>query len=372
MLRKPTRPARILIALAMGGYGIWWLFLNRAKGQSDLDQVWYAATALRHGLNPYDVIGPRGTWFHWYWPFYYPMPAVLLAVPLSFLPLTVARYAFVGASSGLLAYGVTRRAWFPLMLFASGPYVHATLIAQWSPLFTAAVLLPGLAVIFPAKPTLGAICAAPISTSRRTAIGVLLCWIVLAVLSWVALPQWFASWRVAIRGAAHVRPLIMLPGGFLLLAAAVKWRRPEARLLMAYALVPHTTMLYEAVPALLVPDTWPQMLMLTIGSIVAYGIESTMIHANDVPTLIARQGMVTILWVYLPALALVLRRSNEGAAPRWLEETIDHASASVWRLARKVHVPATSPSTVKRLTVIALAAGMAAAIAAWFYYGLTG
>jgi hypothetical protein len=114
------------------------------------------------------------------------------------------------------------------------------------------------------------------------------------------------------------------------------------------------------------------MLMLTIGSIVAYGIESTMIHANDVPTLIARQGMVTILWVYLPALALVLRRSNEGAAPRWLEETIDHASASVWRLARKVHVPATSPSTVKRLTVIALAAGMAAAIAAWFYYGLTG
>ena len=187
----------------------------------------------------------------------------------------VARYVFVGVSSALLAYGATRRAWFPLMLFASGAYVNATLVAQWSPLFTAAILLPGLAVLFPAKPTLGAICAASMTTSRRTAIAVSLGWIVLAVLSWIALPQWFASWRVAIRGAAHVRPLIALPGGFLLLAAALKWRRPEARLLVAYALVPQTTMLYEALPALLVPETWPQMLMLTIGSIVAYLIEST-------------------------------------------------------------------------------------------------
>jgi len=299
----------------MAGYGIWWLYLNRGLGHSDLDQVWYAATALRHGLNPYDVIGPTGTWFKWNWPLYYPMPAVLLAVPLSFLPLTVARYAFVGASSGLLAYGVTRKAWFPLMIFASGAYVNAALVAQWSPLFAAAILLPGLAVFFAAKPTLGAICAAPISTSRRTATVVLLGWIVLAILSWVVLPQWFASWREAVRGAAHVRPLIALPGGFLLLAALTRWRRPEARLLIAYAFVPHTTMLYEALPVLLVPDTWPEMLMLTIGSIVAYGIESTVIHARDVPTLIAREGIVTIFCVYLPALVLVMRRPNERATP---------------------------------------------------------
>ena len=297
MARKPSRPARILVALAMAGYGIEWIFLNRGSGQSDLDQVWYAATALRHGLNPYDVIGPTGTWFHWGWPLYYPMPAVLLALPLSFLPLAFARYVFVGVSSALLAYGVTRRAWFPLMLFASGAYVNATLVAQWSPLFTAAILLPVLAVLFPAKPTLGAICAASMTTSRRTAMAVSIGWIILAVLSWIALPQWFASWRVAIRGAAHVRPLIALPGGFLLLAAALKWRRPEARLLVAYALVPQTTMLYEALPALLVADTWPQMLMLTIGSIVAYGIESTVIQRRDVPTLIAREGMVTIVCV---------------------------------------------------------------------------
>ena len=363
MTREPSRAARILVAVAIAGYGIWWLFLNRALGSSDLDQVWYAATALRHGLNPYEVIGPTGTWFHWTWRFYYPMPAVLLAVPFSFLPLTVARYVFVGASSGLLAYGVTRRAWFPLMIFASGAYVNAALVAQWSPLFAAAILLPGLAVVFPAKPTLAAICAAPMSTSRRTAIAVLLCWTVLAILSWVALPQWFASWRDAVRGAAHVRPLIALPGGFLLLAAALKWRRPEARLLIAYALVPHTTLLYEAVPALLFPDTWRQMLMLTIGSIVAYGIESTVIHATDTPTLIARQGMVTLLCVYLPALALVLRRSNEGAVPRWLEDTIGRVSAP------RVAMP---PFAAKKVTVIALLVGMAAAIAAWFYYGFTG
>lgn len=361
--------ARILVALVMGGYGVWWLFLNRGLGHSDLDQVWYAATALRHGLNPYDVIGPKGAWFRWNWPFYYPMPAVLLVVPLSYLPLALARYVFVGVSSALLAYGVTRRAWFPLMLFASGAYVNATLVAQWSPLFTAAILLPGLAVVFPAKPTLGAICGASILTSRRTAITVLFSWIILAALSWFALPDWFASWRAVIRGAAHVRPLIALPGGFLLLAAMIKWRRPEARLLIAYALVPHTTMLYEALPALLVPETWPQMLMLTIGSIVAYGIESTMIHANNVPTLIGRQGMVTILFVYLPALALVLRRSNEGAVPRWLEQAIGQVTTSTQRL---VAMAPSLPSTVKRAAVITLGVATAAATAAWFYQGFVG
>jgi len=134
-------------------------------------------------------------------------------------------------------------------------------------------------------------------------------------------------------------------------------------LLIAYALVPHTTLLYEAVPALLFPDTWRQMLMLTIGSIVAYGIESTVIHATDTPTLIARQGMVTLLCVYLPALALVLRRSNEGAVPRWLEDTIGRVSAP------RVAMP---PFAAKKVTVIALLVGMAAAIAAWFYYGFTG
>jgi hypothetical protein len=90
------------------------------------------------------------------------------------------------------------------------------------------------------------------------------------------------------------------------------------------------------------------------------------IHANDPPTLIARHGMVTILCVYLPALALVLRRSNEGATPRWLEEANGHACASMRRLARIAPGP---PSTAKRLTVTVLAVGMAAALAAWFYQG---
>jgi hypothetical protein len=99
LARTPSRPARVVVAIAMGCYGVWWLIADRGATQNDFDQVWYAATALRNGLNPYDVIGPTGTWFHWPWRFYYPMPAVLLAFPLSFLPLTIARSAFVGASS---------------------------------------------------------------------------------------------------------------------------------------------------------------------------------------------------------------------------------------------------------------------------------
>jgi hypothetical protein len=122
----------------------------------------------------------------------------------------------------------------------------------------------------------------------------------------------------------------------LLLAALIKWRRPEARLLVAYALVPHTTVLYEALPAFIVPATWPQMLMLTVASDIAYGIEATAIHAADAPTLIARLGMVTMVCVYLPALALVLRRPNEGVVPAWVERGVRRASAPMRGLVRRL------------------------------------
>jgi len=138
--------------------------------------------------------------------------------------------------------------------------------------------------------------------------------------------------------------------------------------LIAYALVPHTTILYEAVPAMLVPDNWKEMLMLTITSIVAYGIESLMVHGNTAPTLIERHGMVTIAFVYLPALALVLRRPNDGRVPRWLDETTFRALAPIRRFSR---IAPTVSSTSKKLTVIVLAIAAAVATAGWFYQDFT-
>jgi hypothetical protein len=78
--------------------------------------------------------------------------------------------------------------------------------------------------------------------------------------------------------------------------------------------------------------------------------------------------MVTILLVYLPALALVLRRSNDGVVPRWLDESVGRASASMHRFTR---VAPTLSSTSKKVMIIALGLGMAAGMAAWFYQGFT-
>src|ERR1051325_4113890 len=47
------------------------------------------------------------------------------------------------------------------------------------------------------------------------------------------LPQW-----LALTGETHhVRPVITLPGGLLLFASALRWRRPEARSLLALSII---------------------------------------------------------------------------------------------------------------------------------------
>src|SRR5689334_6881561 len=62
---------------------------------SDFAQLWYAARAWRYGMNPYDVVGP-GRAFPWPFPLLYPLPAVIVAVPFSFLPVRLAEALFLG------------------------------------------------------------------------------------------------------------------------------------------------------------------------------------------------------------------------------------------------------------------------------------
>jgi hypothetical protein len=281
-------------------------------GTTDFDQVWYAARAVRQGLDPYDVIGPAGPFFRWDWRFYYPMTAVVLVMPLSFLPLLVARLVFVGASAGLLAYGLANRPW-RLVLLLSAPVVMGVHAAQWSLLFAGSVLLPALAVVSAVKPNLGA--AVLLGQARRAA------WLyaiagsaALGVVSFAAAGWWIPSWLAAVRTAPHFRPYVMHLGGVLLLLALLRWRRPEARLLAAYALVPHTTVLYEAAPVLLVAETRRECLSLAVASGIAFLVQHS-VRAPDTPTYIWRLGEVTLWLVFMPALVIVLRRKN-----RWQSE----------------------------------------------------
>ncbi|MCA1560455.1 MAG: hypothetical protein LC804_09380, partial [Acidobacteria bacterium] len=74
---------------------------------SDFAQLWHAARAWMHGIDPYSVVGP-GRSFPWPFPLLYPMPAVLAAVPFAWLPLRVVDPLVVGIGASAFAWVVMR------------------------------------------------------------------------------------------------------------------------------------------------------------------------------------------------------------------------------------------------------------------------
>jgi hypothetical protein len=281
---------------------------------SDFGQVWFGSRTLLAGSNPYDVVGP-GRAFDWPFPLLYPVTALLAATPLAWLPLRLAETIFVGLGAGLLAWGLTRRtiANPQLLVFASFSMMAAAQCVQWSPLLTAAALIPTLGFVFAAKPTIGlALCLA--YPSRRALIGC----IAIAVLSFVVWPSWPWHWIATLPSASHITAPIMRPGGFLLALALLRWRRPEARLLFALGCVPQTPTLNETVPLFLVVQTLPEGLTLMSLTIVAAHIVGAVYQGTaDYQGWMAGVGIAGLWLVYLPCLIMVLRRPNVGVQPVW-------------------------------------------------------
>ncbi len=298
--QTPTRRARVvaagLIAAAAAAY-VLGFYGHQAPGTvSDLDAIWTAARALRAGQDPYAAIQSPP----WPWTLQYPLPAVLLALPFSLLPVALARATFMGLSTGLLAYGLTRRAWWPLITLAGGQMFYALQSVQWTPLFTAAVLLPPLQVFWVLKPTTGASLFAAYPNWRAVVGGIML--VGLAFLAW---PHWLDGWLAAVRGAPH-RPAILHPGGVLLLLALLRWRLPEGRQLAAMACMPLSPHLYEALPLMLVARTRGELLVLATCGTIGLAAGAFTPHAVG-------QNHGAIPWLvvfttgYLPALFVVLR-----------------------------------------------------------------
>ncbi len=292
----------VLIAAAAAVY-VLGFYGHQAPGTvSDLDAIWTAARALRAGQDPYAAIQSPP----WPWNLQYPLPAVLVALPFSLLPLPLARATFMGLSTGLLAYGLTRRAWWPLIALAGGQMFYALQSVQWTPLFMAAVLLPPLQVLWSLKPTTGASLFAAYPNWRAVAGGVVL--LGLAFLAW---PHWLDGWLGAVRHAPH-RPAILHPGGVLLLLALLRWRLPEGRQLAATACMPLSPHLYEALPLMLVARTRGELLALaTCGTIgLAAGAFTPRAVGQDHGPI---PWMVVFVSGYLPALLVVLRHRGTPA-----------------------------------------------------------
>ena len=311
--RVPSHRTRVFLALALGllAAAEVWVKTGRPGGASDFDQVWYGATVLREGGNPYRAIGPEGR-IYWGWPLYYPLPALLAVTPLAAVPMHAARSLFAGAGVAVLVHALTRDGLVRLLMLASVPFLHAVQVAQWSPWLTAMYLLPALGWLVVVKPNIGlAILAAspsPMAIGVAVAGGTLL-----LGLSFFVLPGWALDWLDAVRRAPHVTAPITRAGGPLLLLALLRWRRPEARLLAALSCVPQTPAFYEALPVLLVASSVGELVFLVLLSDVSYLVSVVLAPGS---TSIAQSallyGRLINVFYYLPALVVVLRRRNEA------------------------------------------------------------
>jgi hypothetical protein len=299
-----ARGARLAVAVAIGALAsvlVWLSYHGHADAVSDWDQCWLAARALLQGSSAYGAVNADTS----PWPLIYPLPAVLVSLPFAPLPLGVGRALFAGVTSGLLAYAVSTR-WVGLLPFISGAYAWALFAVQWVPLLVAAVLLPWLSFLLVVKPTTGV--ALGIGwPSRRAVIGA----VVLCAVSFMVEPGWLLQWREGIGAKIvyHVPP-VMRPFGWLLLLALLRWRQPGGRFLLASAFIPQAAMPSDLLALLLIPRTFRERVFF-VGStqlLALYALSS--VHTRSPGGFAQQLWPATLLLGYLPALVMVLRRSN--------------------------------------------------------------
>lgn len=278
----------------------------------DLAPIWWSARALLQGGDPYASVGPNGTLYLYPYPQLYPLPAILLIAPLVAFPIDVATSLFAGLGAGVLAYAVARDGYRRLPIFLSAGFFWSVNLAQWSPLLVGAALIPVLGFVFVVKPTIG-LALFLYKPTRVAVIG----GAVLVLLSFLLRPTWPASWLPILAGHAvnMVAPVEVL-GGPLLLLGLLKWKRPEARLLVALSLIPQTPLPYEGLLLFLVATSLVEAGLLAVLAWV--GAELLLMQVHDaMPTREKRELAMRMMVFtgYLPALLMLLRRPNEGDTP---------------------------------------------------------
>ena len=313
---------------------------------SDFDFLYDAAARLVRGENPYP---PATQWFP------YPLPAVLLAIPFTWIPLTLARPIFDVLVGWAFVYALWRyRAPYALLAVASGAYLLAMENGQTTPLMVAATLIPALGFLLAVRPNTSAALwiAWP---SLRTLLGASF----LLALSFVVLPSWPWDWWEALPlEHTQLAPPILRPFGFVLLLAALRWRSPEGRLLLAIAFIPQSTLPYELVPLVLIPASRLEMGVYVAGTWIAVAAAEGLHLSRSMAEWTATGWPLTLCAVYVPMLYLILRRGSSTRARKIekdrrrphrladselkVEVTTDAAGAVI---AKATHLPTRSSAT---------------------------
>jgi hypothetical protein len=294
---------------------------------SDFDQLWYGARAAWRGVSPYSVVGP-GREFEWDYLFY-PMPAVVLAMPLALMPLLAARAVLAGTSAFLLSFALWREDRGRLLLFASAPTLIALGRGQASPLLLAAAFIPALSWLGTIKPNI-AIALLPASRNLRTTmVAGVIGTVILLGISFAIEPTWLSQWRDAVSHKNDSAPIILRFAGFLVLIALVRWRRRDAWLVLLLACLPQTPSLYDAVPLFAVPRGARETAILALGGNLAF---LALVSGIGFPAATAygvRVTTLSLVFMYLPTVVLLL---IQPATDRSQAERVPRASRGDWGL----------------------------------------
>lgn len=323
--KTPRLAARTAIAVlfALTAGAICWRaqYVAHALGGDNLT-LWRATHIVLDGGDPYRLM----SWMKLpalHTPFYYPLPAIGMGLPFVWLRPQTAAIAFIACSAGLLGFAVTRTNFDRLPILLSVPFIYAAQLSQTSFLILALALIPAAAGLTVIKPNIGAALFVwrPKRWTVVTGAALLLGTIVIS-------PEWPAEWLASVRTSpVHSAP-VATGVGVLAVLGLSKWRRPEARLLVAMALIPHGLYFYDELPLWLVASSRREALLLTGASWAGWILWLATSNGPGAPHLRdAAPWLVASL--YLPCVWLVLRRPNVGAVPDVVERLVERLPRAV-------------------------------------------
>ena len=305
----PDRPRHWALVLAAGlisGFVCWLAYKVPPASTSDFELVWVGARALLSGADPYAVVPTTGT----HYPLYYPLTAMVVGIPFAGLPFPLARVVWAVLSGVGFAWAAFRYGRGLPAALLSANFLNAVIQGQWSPLLVAAAVLPALSWVLAAKPSIGTALFAAFP-SRRAVIGGM----ALVAISLALSPTWPMRWAESVRASVHVSPL-RSPGGIILLLALIRWRRPEARLLVVLACVPQIIGLYDTLPLFLIPRTrWQGYALAGLSYVAAFGQVAIVprLPGMTLEAMLAARWPFIFLCLYLPALVMVLLPRTDDA-----------------------------------------------------------
>lgn len=301
--RKPIIDFFIAIGIGIGCSLIClFALIQRNYSASDFQFPLQAARAILLKTNPYVAVIPKGNYpFDQY--FYYPIIAAFFSIPFTWLPDKLAGAAFIGVSSGLLAYGLMKKDRWRLGLFLSAPAFVTIYTAQWSFLIAACILIPKFQLLLLCKPNIG-MAAFLYQPTKRGTISIILG----MCISLLFFPTWIIDWLRTLNYTArfHVPPIFSILIIFSVFCL-INYKLPEGRLLSALLITPQALFFYDQLLLWFVPRTSFELWAFNLCSWIGYLIWRLQLKGlSDTGQFVPTARPYVLWFIYFPAIIILL------------------------------------------------------------------